>query len=233
MHNGAITAFTSVRLQMITQMSHKAFENVMGSTDSEHLAGLYFTFLGDDWEKENEIDEMKRALEKAVQVVVDLVAELPLKEGQKRDPSSLNLCTTDGSKLLAFRFRNSVTEQPPSLYVSTAAGVTLNRKYPGRPEAVSTDSDIKPEANAHVPIGGSHSHPGPGGAHASPDHAHNEPFPQKREGDRPVELHGNHVIVASEPSTFDKSEWELVGKNEAVLVDRGMTVKKEKIGVNF
>ena len=50
--------------------------------------------------------------------------------GDKAEPNSLNLATTDGSQLVAFRFRNHAVEQPPSLYWSNKAGVTLNRKYP-------------------------------------------------------------------------------------------------------
>lgn len=35
---------------------------------------------------------------------------------------------------MALRFRNHETEQPPSLYYSTTAGVYLNRKFPGHPD---------------------------------------------------------------------------------------------------
>ena len=49
---------------------------------------------------------------------------------EKAPPNSLNVCCTDGEQMIAFRYRNHVDEQPPSLYWSTTAGVTLNRKYP-------------------------------------------------------------------------------------------------------
>lgn len=168
-------------------MSDKAHGNVYGSTDSEHLAALYFTHLGDDWDAEYSLQDMKRALERAIKDVIELQEALP---GATKPvaASSLNLCTTDGTKLLAFRFRNSEEEQPPSLYYSTRAGVTLNRKYPGHPDHV-------PGKTLPVDAAGF-----------------------KGEDVRPAEAHGNHVIVASEPTTYDVNEWELVQKNQAVLV---------------
>lgn len=51
--------------------------------------------------------------------------------GNKKAPNSLNFCTTDGKKMVAIRFRNHATQQPPSLYWSEFAGKTLNHKYAG------------------------------------------------------------------------------------------------------
>ena len=70
---------------------------------------------------------MRDAMRKATGTVVNLQRE---KLGGKAEPNSLNLAATDGRQLVAFRVRNHATEQPPSLYYSTKAGVTLNRKYP-------------------------------------------------------------------------------------------------------
>lgn len=33
------------------------------------------------------------------------------------------------------------------------------------------------------------------------------------------EEHGRHVIVASEPSTYKKDEWKLIGKNMGIAVE--------------
>lgn len=136
MHNGVITGFPAVRRAMLLKMSDAAHAAVLGSTDSEHLYGLYMTYLtkgGDkaSFDKEYPVEEMGRALHKAVSTVCDLQIELI---GDKRLPNSLNLCVTDGVKLIAYRFRNHATEQPPSLYYSTSAGTTLNRKYPDHPD---------------------------------------------------------------------------------------------------
>lgn len=86
----------------------------------------------DAWEKSYTIDEMKNAMAKTVTQILELQHN---KLGSKAAPNSLNFCTTDGSKLLAIRFRNHESQQPPSLYWSEFAGRTLNTKYPGNPDA--------------------------------------------------------------------------------------------------
>lgn len=133
---------------------------------------------------------MTSALRRVVETVIQLQqAALGVDRAQ---PNSLNLATTDGQRLVAFRVRNHATEQPPSLYYSTVAGATLNRKYPG-----SADGGEGGNAGAW-----------------------------KRR-----EEHGRHVVVASEPSTFDRAEWRLVGKNQAVVVEGDGGVRVVEVGV--
>ena len=48
-----------------------------------------------------------------------------------------------------------------------------------------------------------------------------------------VEEHGDHVIVASEPSTYDLGAWELINKNECIMVGVDMVVKREPVNVLF
>jgi len=136
MHNGYISDFTKISRQMCNLMSDDCYESVSGSTDTEHFAALYVTYLtfGDGkagWEKQYTPKEMMKALQHTVNTVIDL-QEKAL--GDKAQPNDLNVSTTDGTQLVAIRFRNHPTEQPPSLYYSTKAGVTLNRKYPDHPD---------------------------------------------------------------------------------------------------
>lgn len=225
MHNGTISNFNTsptLKRRMLMSMSAKATQNVHGSTDSEHLAGLYMSFLGDDWERTYTLEEMREALEKAVQTVIHYQKEEldPKEKGSAKaeEPNSLNLCTTDGVQLLAFRFRDSPldVEQPPSLYYSTTAGPTLNRKYEGHPDHVA-NSDIAPE-HAWRPYNAGD---------------HTPPPAEKQEGSLGKDNHGKHVIVASEPTTFNQKEWELIPKNTCVMVGKDMSVKLDKIKVEF
>ncbi|KAG8762077.1 hypothetical protein FRC11_011342 [Ceratobasidium sp. 423] len=185
MHNGSVGL---IRRDLCAKLSPKAYANIKGSTDSEHVVALYMTHLGDDWIRQYPLEEMKRALERAIADIIALQKQLP-NATTPLAASSLNLCTTDGEELLAFRFRNSETEQPPSLYLPTTAGVILNRKYPGHPNYQKWE-DIGDAATGLV-----------GADELRP------------------EAYGNHVIVASEPTTKSETEWELVPKNKAVLVD--------------
>ncbi|CAE6539525.1 unnamed protein product [Rhizoctonia solani] len=188
MHNGSVANFSLIRRELCAKLSAKAYANVKGSTDSEHIAALYFTHLGDDWMAQYPLTKMKSALERAIADIIELQKKLPAATAPFA-ASSLNLCTTDGEELLAFRFRNSEIEQPPSLYFSTTAGVTLNRKYPGHPNYLNWE-DIGDAATGLV-----------GADELRP------------------EAYGNHVIVASEPTTKSENEWALIPKNQAILVD--------------
>ncbi|KAL8873536.1 MAG: hypothetical protein Q9174_001018 [Haloplaca sp. 1 TL-2023] len=136
MHNGAISNFNDVRRDMTDLLSYDAYCNVLGSTDSEHAAALYITNLTkggkkDTWEKEYPITEMFQAINKTIVQIMELQQK---HLGDKKAPNSLNFCATDGKKMVATRFRNHASQQPPSLYWSEFAGRTLNQKFPGSPD---------------------------------------------------------------------------------------------------
>ena len=143
MHNGAISDFSKIRRDMTDLLTYDAYCNVLGSTDSEHAAALYMSNLTkqgtkDTWEKEYPITEMLSAMNKTVVQIMELQQKLL---GDKKAPNSLNFCATDGKKMVAIRFRNHPTEQPPSLYWSEFAGKTLNQKYPGSPDGPGQTND--------------------------------------------------------------------------------------------
>lgn len=189
MHNGVVSDFTKIKRGLCAQMSDAAYAAINGGTDSEHIAALYMTFLtssGDasTFETSYPVEKMAEAMSKAVSTVIALQKQ---HLGAAAQPNSLNLCATDGISLVAYRFRNHATEQPPSLYYSTRAGTTLNRKFPDHPDGIE------------VP---------------------------HRSAGRAAEDHGDHLIVASEPSTYKQEDWHLVGKNQCVLAGpEGMEVR--------
>lgn len=139
----------------------------------------YLTKSGDisTWQKEYPIEAMVSALHDTVATIIEIQTELL---GSKKMPNSLNLCVTDGIKLVAYRFRNHATQEPPSLYYSTSAGTTLNRKYQDHADGAEIVSD---------------------------------------EGRKPREDHGKHLIVASEPSTYRREDWTLIGRNQILYAD--------------
>ncbi|EIN05716.1 N-terminal nucleophile aminohydrolase [Punctularia strigosozonata HHB-11173 SS5] len=190
MHNGEVAHFASIRREVLAHVSEDAEQRIKGSTDSEHLAALFFTYLAGEkgaaaWDASHSLEEVKAALEKAVTTVISVQHQTLPKKGIEFNASSLNVAVTDGTQLLAIRFRNHPTEHPPSLYFSTRAGVTLNRKYPGHPDGAS------PSILANI---------------------------------RAAEEHGEHVIVASEPTTYQKGDWQLVPKNHCLMVGSDMQV---------
>ncbi len=192
MHNGVIADFTGIGRALTMEIGDDEYANIQGSTDSEHFAALYMTYLAggkgkEGWEAQYDVDSMSNALHKAMQTVIELQQK---KYGDNAKANSLNVCATDGQQIVAFRCRNHATEQPPSLYYSTKAGATLNRKYPDHPDGFENPAAYK---QAHE--------------------------------------HGRHIIVASEPSTYKKEEWELIGKNEAVAVDKDGKLKTWKVDI--
>ena len=138
MHNGVIAKFIDIRRELLGHIDKEAYENIQGSTDSEHLAALYMTFLTkkdagrQSWDRQYSVDEMKDALTRAFHTVIEMQQKILGKDGA--EANSLNVCCSDGSQMVAFRFRNHAIEQPPSLYWSTSAGVTMNRKFPDHPD---------------------------------------------------------------------------------------------------
>ncbi|KAJ7031821.1 N-terminal nucleophile aminohydrolase [Mycena alexandri] len=211
MHNGIVGGFTLVRRGMMNAMSADALKHIMGTTDSEHLAMLFFTYLArrvdvhgpQVFEVQHPLSDVKAALEEAITTVIRLQREALAEGGAGApafEPSSLNVAITDGSRLLAVRFRDHPTEHPPSLYLSTTAGATLNRKYPGHPDA---------------------------------DHPRNQAAAQEGPNGAENAAHGEHVVIASEPTTYKKEEWELIHKNECIMVGEDMKVVREPVNVAF
>ena len=153
MHNGVISDFIPIRRAMSAKLSDATYANFHGSTDSEHLAALYITYLTDSGNENSFQDEytvtgMTEAMYKAVTTVVNL--QRTILGDLKRRPNSLNLCATDGTKMVAYRFRNHATSQPPSLYWSNTAGTTLNRKYPDHPNGpTQKDAERKRREDQH------------------------------------------------------------------------------------
>ncbi|KAI0351452.1 N-terminal nucleophile aminohydrolase [Trametes cingulata] len=200
MHNGVVAHFDVIKRALALALSDEAHALVKGTTDSEMLAALFFTYLEERrgarvWEAPHPLEELKLCLEKAITTVFDLQKEAMAKVGKTPDASSLNIAITDGEQLLAIRFRNHATEHPPSLYMSTRAGVALNRKFPGHPDLEGVDNGVQ--------------------------------------NLKAEEEHGDHVIIASEPTTYKKADWELIPKNQCIMVERDMTIRRVPVDVQF
>jgi glutamine amidotransferase len=117
MHNGAVTDFSTLKLELCQKMSKAAYLNMKGGTDSEHMAALYVSYLtnfGDEtsFEQEYSTEQMGTAMTAMIMTILELQATML---GTNAKPNSLNLCATDGVKMIACRFRNHATQEPPSL----------------------------------------------------------------------------------------------------------------------
>ena len=201
MHNGGVAHFNRIKKEMVKMISDEALDFMKGTTDTEHLAALFFTNLESvkegvrAWEETHSLDDIKKTIEATITQIFALQRQV-VASGTP-DPSSLNIAITDGEQLFTMRFRNDPDpdQHPPSLYVSTTAGVAMNRKFPGHPDK---------------------------------DGANNGKGLLKLR-----EEHGDHVIVASEPTTFNLEDWRLIPKNKFIMVGRDMNVIEGDVNVQF
>jgi len=79
---------------MLKETSAKYGAMIYGNTDSEHLAALYFTYLG-DIDRQYPVGHMRDAMKKAVEFVRDAQIRVLGKEVY----NSMNLCASKGPVL--------------------------------------------------------------------------------------------------------------------------------------
>ena len=163
-----------------------------------------------EWEAHHTPQQMRDALSKTIATIITL--QHSVLGPQAAEPNDLNVAVTDGVSLVASRFRNHPSEQPPSLYYSTAAGVTLNRQFPDHPDG------------AKGPYGSGKGKSANGKEAARGAQGHN---PHAK---RHAKEHGTHLIVASEPTTYKDDEWTLIEKNRCLVVGSAGLVGIEEVG---
>lgn len=213
-HNGVLSHYAELKLRLLSSLRGRAAHNaILGTTDSEHVAALFFDRLvagtAAGWAellagKQYPVQQLASTMRVVLAELEGWVAEC-IQEDKEEDSSAvcndvaphsaLNLVVTDGSSLVAIRYASPQPREPPSLYVSTVAGATMNRLYEGHPDK---------------------------GYPQLPGHC-------QREGPKPRKEHGRHVIVASEPSTYDRNEWKLVPPQHMVIVGTDHIPKVEVI----
>ena len=112
MHNGDVGNFRKVRRKLLESVGDEAFNNVYGSTDSEH----FFAVILDELLKRQAVTAMDiaAALDNAIQRVVDIVNVYG--DGE---PSYLNVAIADGQNAVASRFSNDPEFVPETLYYYT------------------------------------------------------------------------------------------------------------------
>jgi len=218
MHNGAITEFPRIRVAMLQEIRHKYLEMIDGNTDTEHFAALYFTYLG-DINKTYSAFEMRNAIAKALWKV----NEIQVKVLGYEVSNEMNLCTTDGENLCALRWRNNpftaspiplpgdtlppIQFDPPSLYVSFDAASSLN-------------CNVRKEYNSHM-------------VEVTPEELtkHVKPASENISLFKTKTPHGPHVIVASEPATFNKDQWFSLYNGQFIMVDKEGTLHSDAVPV--
>jgi glutamine amidotransferase len=116
MHNGGIPNFSQIKLMLLNKLHPIFFQDLKGSTDSEHIFALFLTVLFEskattDCKQETfHIENLVHAIKTTITMIIELCANCGVTE-----PCSLNLCLSDGINIIVTRFRNG-SSSPPSLY---------------------------------------------------------------------------------------------------------------------
>jgi len=110
MHNGMVQGFGRMRRGLLRELKDEAYDAIHGSTDSEHLFGLFLNNLRDP-KGEVTTQEMVDAMF----AMFDDFNRL-LYEHDIREHSYLNLCVSNGKAVIATRYTTNPRVQPASLY---------------------------------------------------------------------------------------------------------------------
>jgi glutamine amidotransferase len=110
MHNGMVQGFRTIRRALLRELKDDAYDAVQGSTDSEHLFGLFLNNLRDP--------KGPVTTEEMVDAMFGMFNDFNrlLFEHGVKDHSYLNLCVSNGKSVIATRYTTNPRVQPASLY---------------------------------------------------------------------------------------------------------------------
>lgn len=121
MHNGIVWEFPKVRRKFQNELSDENYENIVGSTDSEHIFWLFINFL------KNDLNPTKEELISAMQKTFAIIIELQ-NQAETEEVPHLNFALTDGKNLLATKFTSNKSNGPVSLYYALPEKIEVKNK---------------------------------------------------------------------------------------------------------
>jgi glutamine amidotransferase len=149
MHNGGIAHFADLRCQLLELIGPELARDIGGATDSEHVFALCRHFLRERL-KENQStstfpyrpNDLIHALERTIDWIITHTNE-GLKLGWERAGSSMNFALTDGTHLVATRYRDKHDEDPPSLYLGRGGvrDLGLTSEFDPRPKCLNEEHE--------------------------------------------------------------------------------------------
>lgn len=172
MHNGRVAGFRRMKRYIRQRIRDEYYDNILGTTDSEHAFGLFLTELDRHLPGYNMND-----LAKAMRSTIRKLERWAVSRGIE-DPSDMNFAITDGHNVLATRYSVNAGRPPQTLYVARS----------NRLEVVDGQYRL---------TGGN---------------------------DRI-----NAVVIASEPLTAVREDWEAVPENHLVSISPQLHVRVEAL----
>jgi len=114
MHNGALEEFGQMRRPLTERLSDRAYQSVLGSTDTEHAFALFLDKLG--FVPAPDLDQLAQAMTDTIEELLQIRRGLGL-----TSPCFLNFAVSDGRHLVATRFVSDQAHEPHSLFCTTGA----------------------------------------------------------------------------------------------------------------
>eukprot|EP01027_Heterolobosea_sp_BB2_P005569 GEZU01008498.1.p1 GENE.GEZU01008498.1~~GEZU01008498.1.p1 ORF type:complete len:293 (+),score=40.87 GEZU01008498.1:562-1440(+) len=228
MHNGSLKNFKLIKRKILSSLHDQAYSFIEGTTDSEHAGAVFIDHLGDPFQ-EHTTEEMACAMARTIQFLVQCLDEV---QGNNSADSGMNFVVTDGKRVIATRFRNNLKASPASLYFSTTAHLTANKKHSS---GSTTTSSIDGGAKEEKPKQGQESAEYTGRMHksitvsgpnvnASDYDASREAVAKIMQDRQPID-NVSLVIIGSEPLTFNREEWTLIPANHMMIVDKNLRIE--------
>ncbi|MEZ6194624.1 MAG: class II glutamine amidotransferase [Planctomycetota bacterium] len=118
MHNGDIGGFEKLRRALLNGLTDQSFDQIRGSTDSEHL----FALICDRLDASTETDPLRRM----VGAMRESIARVRAAPGQHAPEEFLylNLVLSDGTRAVAARYTTDAEGGTPTASTSTAGAAT-------------------------------------------------------------------------------------------------------------
>ena len=123
-HNGGIDDFMSIQRHLRRLLTDELYHKIKGQTDSEHFFALmmnHFQTLDND----NFLDKALQSFESAAGIVKRLQREYA-----NTELSELNTVLTDGSQVVATRYRSSDHQKALSLYYTQGTHIKAKGSHP-------------------------------------------------------------------------------------------------------
>jgi len=113
MHNGVVRDFSRIKRRLRASLPDPLYNNIAGTTDSEHAFAVFLDLLGDT-ERICSAAEMGQALVETIRQLGRWTAEAGIS-----GPSFYNFAVTDGQSVAAVRYVSDPAVKPASLYCSS------------------------------------------------------------------------------------------------------------------
>lgn len=203
MHNGGLAFFDQIKRSMCAEISTEAFNEIKGTADSEHLAALTFTIL--EKKKGPRAWEESHPVEELRRALEDAIKQVIVLQIQVSTPD---------------------TFQASSINVAITDGhqllaIRFRNHLKEHPPSLYTSRTAGTLLNRKFE----------GNPNNSGPNLFQKKFPNLQL--KAPSLHKPHVVVCSEPTTYDERDWKLVPKNTGIMVDEDMRVEEFEVDVQF